>query len=318
MTRVAVIGCGAMGSLFCAHLARLADVEVWGYDVRADHVAAMTAGGIRVTGAASFTAHPNASTDPHRIPPCDYGIVAVKSTATATAIEAAAHLFADDAAVCSIQNGLGNEELIAQHVPHVIRGCTLPAGRLLGPGMVHYDFAGDTSIGPFEPAPAPFERIETLAGLLTTAGLPTAALPDARPAQWTKTIFNAATNAVGALTGLPHGDVVLGPDTGPLVRDLVTEGLQVAAACGITLDADPLELLERSARAAPAHRSSMLQDIEAGRPTEVDVINGALVLHGHQAGLDTPRHRALWLLVKARELAQAPTEPAVAVPGGVT
>src|SRR5262245_65230666 len=120
---------------------------------------------------------------------------------TSAAIRATARAFAGGA-VASVQNGIGNEEMIAMHVPRVIRGTTFPAGKILAPGHVQWDVKGDTTLGPFEPRPASLDEVERLADACTRAGLPTQAVADARGPQWRKVIFNSATNPVGALTGL--------------------------------------------------------------------------------------------------------------------
>ena len=138
-----------------------------------------------------------ASTDPAELPVCDYGIVATKAIHTARAIKAAARCFDHNSVVCSVQNGAGNEEIIAEHVKYVIRGTTFPAGHVIEPGHIGFDIKGDTWIGPFEPSNTPMDRVEELAGFLTRGGMNTIAMPDARGAQWTKLIFNAATNPVG-------------------------------------------------------------------------------------------------------------------------
>ena len=218
-----MVGCGAVGSLFAAHLATLDEVEVWAYDVVEEHVAAINADGLRLTGRADVLATVNARTDAGEIPPCEFGIVATKSMFTAEAIEATAQVFVDGA-VCSVQNGVGNEELIAEHVPRVIRGTTFPAGRVVAPGVVQMDTAGDTWIGPFEDRPASPAEIERLADAMTRGGMPTKALADARGAQWTKLIFNAASNPLGALTGLTHGRLCELPATRALISGLVARG----------------------------------------------------------------------------------------------
>src|SRR5215467_11114511 len=202
--KICVIGCGAVGSIFAAHLAKAGEAEVWAYDVWKEHITAIQSNGLRISGAAEFTARLQATSDPEQLPRCDYGIVATKAIHTRTAIAQAARAFDDKSGVCSVQNGVGNEEIIAEHVKLVIRGTTFPAGHAIAPGHVGYDIKGDTWIGPFEPAAAPMQRVEELAGLLTRAGMNTIALPDARGAQWTKLIFNASTNPVGALTLLHH------------------------------------------------------------------------------------------------------------------
>jgi len=299
--RICIVGCGAVGSLFAAHLARADQAEIWAYDVWKDHTDAIRKNGLRLSGAADFTANLKATSDPKVLPRCDYGIVATKAIHTGVAIAQAAHAFAEDSAVCSVQNGVGNEEIIAEHVKHVIRGTTFPAGHPIQPGHISYDIKGDTWIGPFEPTHTPMRKVEELAGLMTHAGMNTIALRDARGAQWTKLIFNASTNPVGALTLLHHGGATRFGPTGKLFDDLMTEGEQVAKALSIELHGDPRQLVQKAALAAGKHPSSMLQDVLAKRQTEVDFMNGAIVRWGDQVGVPTPLNRALWELIKGLE-----------------
>jgi 2-dehydropantoate 2-reductase len=228
--------------------------------------------------------------------------VATKAMHTESAIRATAGAFAAGA-VCSVQNGLGNEEALAEHVARVIRGTTFPAGRIVEPGHVQWDVKGDTTIGPFEPSPARSEEVERLAEACTRAGLPTSAVADARGPQWRKVIFNAATNPVGALTGLTHGRVCENPELRRFVSGLVDEGKAVAAAQGIELDADPEELIDHAARPEVAydHKASMLQDVEAHRPTEIDYLNGGIVRFGSKHGVPTPLNQAILALVRGVE-----------------
>ncbi|MFZ0036004.1 MAG: 2-dehydropantoate 2-reductase [Candidatus Acidiferrales bacterium] len=299
--KICIVGCGAIGSIFGAHLARLDGVEVHAYDVSQQHVDAIERNGLRISGAADFTARLHATTDSRAIPPCDYGIVATKSTHTKSAIAQAAHIFGPTSAVCSVQNGVGNEDIIAEHVKFVIRGTTFPAGHIVEPGHVGFDIRGDTWIGPFEPTNTQMARVTELAGMLTKSGLNTIALEDARGAQWTKLIFNASTNPVGALTLLHHGAATRLPATGQLFDDLITEGEAVAKALGITLHGDPRALVQKGANAPGKHNASMLQDVLVRRITEVDFMNGAIVKSGEQAGVPTPLNKAMWALIKGLE-----------------
>src|ERR671936_405687 len=136
-----------------------------------------------------------------------------------------------------------------------------------------------------------------------SSGWPTHALADARGPQWRKVIFNAATNPVGALTRLTHGRVCERPDLRRVVSGLVEEGKAVAAAQAIELDADPEELIDHAAKPEVAydHKASMLQDVEARRPTEVDYLNGGIVRFGEEHGVPTPLNRSIWALVKGLE-----------------
>jgi 2-dehydropantoate 2-reductase len=219
---------------------------------------------------------------------------------TGAAITATAHAFAGGC-VATVQNGLGNEETIAAHVERVIRGTTFPAGKIVEPGHVQWDVKGDTTLGPY--GDTPYEEVERLAEACTRAGMPTAAVQDARGPQWRKVIFNASTNPIGALTGLTHGRVCERPDLRALVSGRVDEGKAVAAAQGIVLDADPEALIDHAAKPEVAydHKASMLQDVEARRPTEIDYLNGGIVRFGREHGVPTPLNDAIWALVKGVE-----------------
>lgn len=298
--KVCVVGCGAIGSLFAAHMAQVEDAEVWAFDVSKAHVDAINSKGLRLSGVSKLVSHPRATTEPGEVPPCEFGVVATKSLQTRGAIEKTARIFADGA-VCSVQNGVGNEEIIAEYVPRVIRGVTFPAGRIIEPGHVQQDTGGKTWIGPFEPKPASMDEVRALAGLMTRGGMETLAMEDARGAQWTKLIFNAATNPIGALTGLPHGVACDQPALRSLISRLVAEGVAVAKALGITLDSDPDKLVDHAREVAYEHKASMLQDVLARRTTEVDALNGGIVNFGKDVGVPTPLNEALCALVKALE-----------------
>ncbi len=298
--RICIVGCGAIGSLFAAHLARLDAVEVWAYDLDKAHVDAINANGLRVSGMSELTSQLRATTDPREIPPCAFGIVATKTLHTRPAIEATAAVFADGS-VCSVQNGVGNEEIIAEYVPRVIRGTTFPAGRIIEPGHVQQDTDGKTWIGPFEPKPESMEKIKSLAARLTESGMETLAMEDARGAQWTKLIFNAATNPIGALTRLPHGAACDQVQVRRLISGLVAEGVAVVDALGIALDSDPEKLIDHARDVAYDHKASMLQDILAGRPTEVAALNGGIVQFGEETGVPTPLNQAIRALIEGLE-----------------
>ena len=298
--RICVVGCGAMGGLFAAHLAQLPELEVWAYDVLEAHVAAINRDGLRLTGEVELVGRVRARTDPTEIPACRFGIVSTKSTFTRPAILASAPLFTHGA-VCSVQNGIGNEEMIAEHAPHVMRGVTLSAGRLAGPGIVEVEGLGPTWIGPFEPLPTPIGEVAELAALLQRSGMETHGLEDARGPQWTKLLFNCATNPLCALTGLTHGQLIDQAPTRRLAGELIGEGRAVADALGITLDGDPDVLVDTAGRANHDHRPSMLQDVDAHRPTEIGAINGGLVAAARECGVQVPRNEVIVDLIAGLE-----------------
>ena len=295
--RVAVIGCGAIGSLYAAHLARVPGVEVWAVDPWAEHVAAIESRGLRVTGLADFTARVRARTDGRDLPACDFGLVATKALHTRAAVAGARAALAD-AAVVSVQNGLGNEEVIAELVPRVIRGSIVTAGAIAAPGVVRYDAPGDSWFGPFEPRPAAMEEVERLARLLTAGGLRTHALEDARGPQWTKVIFNAATSPLAALTGLRWA--ASAPTRACAGRSTRWSARRWGSASGPGSCSlrPPAEAVEEAIAEAYGHKPSMLQDVLARRATEIDVLNGGIAAEGRRPGVPTPLHDCMVALVK--------------------
>ncbi len=217
--------------------------------------------------------------------------------------QATAHAFADGA-VASVMNGVGNEETLARHVARVIRGTTFPAGQAARAGARAVGRQGRHDVLTVRAgAGIGTAEVAALADACTRGGMPATAVADARPAQWRKVIFNASTNPIGALTGLTHGRVCERPDLRALVTGLVDEGKAVAAAQGITLDADPEELIDHAAKpeVAYGHKASMLQDVEARRLTEIDFLNGGIARFGRELGVPTPFHDTITTLIKGVE-----------------
>ena len=298
---ICIVGCGALGSVFAAHLARLEEVEVYVYDVSKPVIRAINDHGLRVSGVTELTAKVKATHEARDIPPCDFGIMATKSIHTRAAIERVAHIFGKTGAVCSVQNGMGNEEIIAEHVGQVIRGATTMAAHMIEPGHAGFEFYSDLWIGPFEPSAIPYDRVERFANLLTRAGLRIVALRDARGAQWAKFIFNCAANPVGALTRLHHGAAVRYAPTSALYEAILSEGEAVAKALGIALHGDPRKMVAEGASSPRRRNVSMLMDVLAGQLTEVDFLNGAMADAGEKLGIPVPLNRALWQLMKGLE-----------------
>ncbi|MFL5946079.1 MAG: ketopantoate reductase family protein [Gaiellaceae bacterium] len=303
--RTCVVGAGSIGSLFAAHLATVADVLV--LTRRDEHARALNEHGLQVSGRHDFTARVTAASDPRDLPEFDLGIVATKATGVEDAAEALAGRF-PGATVMTVQNGLGAEEIVRAHGDWpLVSGVTFMSGTKHSDTHVEYILDTPTWIGPY--GETPFAHVQEIAQLLVDAGLKAEALPDLRPAQWSKLIFNATVNGVAALTGLPHdahfaAEDELG-DLGHLVHELVDEGKRVAAAAGVELHDDPWEMNVLATKRGSAHYPSMLEDVEARRPTEVELINGALVREAQQHGVEAPLQTAVYRLVKAREASYA-------------
>ncbi|MHB8540673.1 MAG: ketopantoate reductase family protein [Candidatus Acidiferrales bacterium] len=302
ITRVAIIGCGAIGSLYAAHLARVSDA--YAFVRRAEHAEALNTTGLRVSGTHSFTASLHATSDPAELPECDLGIVCCKATDTAEAVAPVAHRFARGA-ILSAQNGLGCEEIIAGcSNGFVMRGTTFMSGTRHSDTHVQYELDTPTWLGPFEPTRTPFALVQEATALIVASGLKAIALRDARPAQWSKLIFNASVNSVAALTELPHCPAFAAEkefaDLGHLLHDLIEEGKQVAASLGIQLHDDPWEMNKIGSRTN--HAPSMLHDVKHHAPTEVDFLGGAIAREAERAGLHAPLHATLYRLIKGKEL----------------
>jgi 2-dehydropantoate 2-reductase len=308
MKRVCIIGCGAIGSLYAAHLARV--TEVWAFVRRPEHASALNEHGLRVSGTHDFTAKLRATADPKELPPCDLGIVASKATQTEEAFAPIGHLF-DHGAVLSAQNGLGSEEVIARHTRgYVLRGTTFMSGTRHSDTHVQYELDTATWLGPFEPSNTPFALVKEAAALIIAGGLKAEALEDCKPAQWSKLIFNASVNSVSALTELPHcpafADESSPAALGHLLHALIEEGKRVAAGLGIQLHDDPWEMNKIGAQTN--HPPSMLYDIQRKNPTEVDFLGGAIAREAKRAGLAAPLHTALYALIKGKEAAWSEKE----------
>lgn len=301
MKRVCIIGCGAIGSLYAAHLARVA--EVWALVRREDHARALNRDGLRVSGKHEFHISLKATTRATDLPECDLGIVATKATQVEDSIRSVGPLF-DRGAVISAQNGLGSEEIVAMHTRgHVIRGTTFMSGTRHGDTHVQYELDTATWLGPFELRKTPLSLVKEAADLIRSGGLKVEALPDARPAQWSKLIFNASVNGVSALTGLPHSphfsDQTQSFALGHLLRELIEEGKAVAASSGVHLHDDPWEM--NKIGAMTNHPPSMLYDVRHHLSTEVDFLSGAIAREAQRTGTPAPLHTTVYRLIKGKE-----------------
>ena len=299
--RVCVIGAGVIGSLYAGHLARVCDVAV--LTRRGEHARALNEKGLRVSGKSDHTGRVTAAAHPDGLPDFDVGIVATKATGVEAAARALEGRF-QRATIMTVQNGLGAEEIVRRHGRWpLVSGVTFMSGTRHSDTHVEYILDTETWLGPYEATP--FERVSEVADLVVESGLKAKALPDLRPAQWSKLIFNATVNAVAALTGLPHdhhfADERERGDLGHLVHDLIEEGKRVAEAAGIALYEDPWEMNVLATRRGSAHFPSMLEDVEARRPTEIELITGALVREAERLGVPAPLHTAMYRLVKAKE-----------------
>jgi 2-dehydropantoate 2-reductase len=301
MTKVCVVGAGVIGSLYAAHLARVADVSA--LTRRDEHAQALRERGLRVTGRHQFEVRIDAATTAGALPEPDLVIVACKGTD----LDAAASLLEGswpEATMMTVQNGLGADAVLGRYGDwRQLSAVTFMSGTRHGDTEVEYVLDTATWIGPGR-GTTPDDARAT-ADLIVASGLLAEAFDDLRPAQWSKLIFNATVNTVAALTGLPHdahfAAVAQPADLGHLVEALMDEGKAVAAAAGVELSEDPWEMNVLATARGSAHYPSMLEDVEAHRRTEIDMITGSLVREAHRLGVPVPLHETMERLIKAKE-----------------
>ncbi len=296
--KIAIIGAGAMGSLFGALMAETG-ADVWLHDIRDEQVRAIQENGLTVEADGKTRTIPvRAAVDPERIGAADLTVVFVKSMHTRSAAETAARVAGRTGAVLTLQNGIGNAEVIAERVGpgRTLAGTTAHGATALGPGRIRHAGTGPTRIGAW----ADFDavRLEQIAAALNRAAISTEITADVRGALWGKLLVNVGINAITALTGIKNGQVLDLEATRALSRAAVAEAMAVAEALKIDVPDNAAEHVLKVAEATGANRSSMGQDVDHRRQTEIGAINGAVVSEGRRLGIDTPVNRTLTALIE--------------------
>jgi 2-dehydropantoate 2-reductase len=298
--RIGIVGPGALGCLFAGLLA-LAGHDIRLLGRRAEQAEALDRDGVVVErDGEARQATVRASTDPNALGPVDLAIVLVKATDTASAAESLPALLGPEAPALSLQNGLGNVEALTAVLgtERVLGGVSSQGATQLGTGRVRHAGFGPTALA--EASGHLSERAERIAAMLDRAGLNARAYADAAPLIWGKLIANAAINPLGALLRCTNRETVERPSAHRVFRELAQEAGAVALALNVKLPfEDPVAHAESVARATFGNRNSMLQDIEAGRRTEIDAINGAVTRLGYQCGVKTPANQLVARLIHA-------------------
>jgi 2-dehydropantoate 2-reductase len=300
--KVLILGAGAMGCLYGAAFHR-AGCEVVFADVNQPHIDAINANGLELETRAGTEFLPIPARLPAEIDaPVDLVVVFTKTFHTDAALGGIAQAIGPETWLLSLQNGLGNDRRLAAHAAEeriMVGSSSLPSD-LVGPGKVRSHGEGASKLYPaFSGEPA-FAR--EICELLTRGGLPATLEPDIHGAIWSKAIFNATMNPLCALTRRTPGFLGAHEESRALIHALVEEGVAVANASGIAVAAQPIHDLTRISVTDHAnHEASMLQDVKAGRRTEVDAINGAIVEAARAAGVAAPLTETLWRLVKLEE-----------------
>lgn len=300
--KIAIIGAGAMGSLYGARLTQAGE-EVWLLDTWQENITTIREKGVTVISANGVEVIPvKATTSVDDIGESDLVIIFVKSHATHEAALEAAALLGPETMVLTLQNGLGNAEQIASVVgpDRVVVGTTAMGATIVGPGRIMDGGKGATHIGKFSGSAN--RRLYEIAAVFSRSGLYTAVDANVDALRWGKLAINAGLNAVTAITGLTNGQLIDFPETRELMNRAVAEAEAVAKARGITMPhANMQAQVVANAQATKDNKSSMLQDVIKKRRTEIEAINGAIVRDGAQTGVETPVNDVLTLLVKALE-----------------
>jgi 2-dehydropantoate 2-reductase len=300
--KVLILGAGAMGCLYGAAFHR-AGSEVVFVDVNQPHIDAINANGLELETRSGTEDLPIPARRPEEIEaPFDLVVVFTKTFHTETALAGIKAAIGPETWLLSLQNGLGNDKRLSAHAApeRIMVGSSSLPSDLVGPGKVRSHGEGGSKLYPaFGGDPAFAQEV---CELLTRGGLPAALEPDIHGAIWSKAIFNATMNPLCALTRRTPGFLGAHEESRALIHALVEEGVAVANANGVAIPAQPIhDLTHVSVTDHANHEASMLQDVKAGRRTEVDAINGAIVEAGKAAGVTAPLTETLWRLVKLEE-----------------
>ncbi len=296
--RVTFIGAGAMGGLFGAVMTE-AGLDVQLVDIWPEHVEAIRQNGLQIEDEGRRRrVKLDIHLDYQDTRPADLCIVFVKGPQTAEAALAAAHVLAPKGVALTLQNGLGNADILAETIdpPRVITGTTSWGSTILGPGSLRYAGKGPTVIGPW--AGGDMLKVKAVAETLTRGGIETETMTDVKALVWKKLLVNLGINAIGALTHIRNGQLLDLEITKELSRRAVEEGMAVAEALGVAISQDAVEHCWWVAEQVAQARASMGQDVDAKRETEIKTINGAIVRLGQELGLETPINFALTALVE--------------------
>ena len=301
--KVLIVGAGAMGCLFGAAFHR-AGCDVTLVDVAKPHVNAINAHGLELDTRAGVEHLPITASLPGDLNGmADLVVVFTKTFHTQAALEGVRDAIGSETMLLSLQNGLGNDARLAGFgsPERVMVGASMLPSDLIGPGRVRSHGDGGSKLYPaFDGGDV--DGAQEVANLLSKGGLPTVLDPKIHEAIWSKAIFNAAMNPMCALTLRTPGFLGAHEESRALIHRVVEEGVAAAHASGVMVDPQPIhDLTEVSMTDHADHEASMLQDVKAGRPTEVDSINGAIVEVARAHGVDATVTETLWRLVKLED-----------------
>jgi 2-dehydropantoate 2-reductase len=298
--KVAVVGAGAMGSLFGALLAEAGN-EVWLYDIWQEHVQTINQAGLQIERDGNTrVVEVKATNDPGQIGLTDLVIIFVKSTRTSSAAKTAQSIAGSDGSVMTLQNGMGNADKIAELIApqRILAGTTSHGATLLGPGNIRHAGSGPTTIGSWAATKDGLDRAEQFADFFNRAGIGTEAVADVRSVVWNKLLINIGINAITALTNIKNGQILDLKITQALSRAAVREAVDVARKLDVKVYDDAMDIVFKVAEATALNRSSMGQDVDNAQQTEIAAINGFIVREAERLGLAAPVNFTLTALIE--------------------
>jgi len=301
--KIALVGAGAMGSLFGAMLAEAGN-DVWLYDVWLEHVQTINLNGLQIEREGKTrTVKVKATDDPQQIGQAELVIIFVKAFRTNSAAETAQTIAGSGGSVMTLQNGMGNADIIAEFIEpeRILAGTTSHGATLLGPGSIRHAGSGPTTIGAWAQTEDGLQRAGQLAEFFNQAGIKTESVADVRSLVWNKLLINIGINAITALTGIKNSQILDLENTRQLSRTAVMEAISVAQAENIKVHDDALDRVFKVAEATALNRSSMGQDVDHRRQTEIEAINGFIVREAKRLSLQAPVNFALTALVQTLE-----------------
>ena len=299
--KIVIMGAGAMGGLFGGLLA-FSGEEVWLVDVRKEQVDVIRSVGLTLEeGDKLQIIGVNATQDVSSLGKADLVIFFVKTYHTEQAVSDALALEKEDTIFLTLQNGLGNEEILCKRINRkkVMLGVTGQGATFLGPGHVRHAGRGKTFIGELDQGVS--DRAVQVAKMFREADIDTEVSANIHDLIWDKLLVNVGINALTALTELKNGQLLDYPETLRIMEALVSEAAEVARQKGIRIEGNPIEKAKTVAEATKGNRSSMGQDVDFRRKTEIDAINGAVVREAKRLGLPAPYNEVVTDLIKMIE-----------------
>src|SRR4030043_1697480 len=299
--KTVIMGAGAMGSLF-GGLLSLTGEEVWCIDIWKDHIDAIRSKGLVLEEKGKAQPiHIHATTEVASVGKADLVLIFVKTYHTEKAVSNAQALQKDSTVFLTLQNGLGNEEIIWKHIDRkkMLLGVTGQGATLLGPGHIRHAGWGKTYVGELDGKTS--DRVNQIVQMFRKAGIETEVSSKIHNLVWEKLFVNVGLNALAALLGLKNGQLLDYPETLRLMEALVSEAIAVAKRKGVQIEVNPIDWVRGVIEATRENRCSMGQDLDYRRRTEIGAINGAIVREADHLGISVPYNRMITDLIKVIE-----------------